>query len=306
MAASSGPRVLVIGAGATGGQVASRLTGLGCRVEIDRAATAVDVVVLAVPRTLAPGLAATWIARGAHVTAVVDDPDDVAALLALDSLARDRGLSLLVGAGFAPGLTGLLARHGADHLDKVSRISVATAGTGGPACARQHHRALKRSGREWWNGEWALRRGGSGRELVWFPDPIGARDCYRGGLADPALIHRGIPAVERISARMSATRRDRFTARLPMLRPPHADGGPGAIRVEVRGSRAGAIETLVYGVSDHPSIAAATVAATLAEAAAEGAVPPGARGTAELPAPVPLLHRLRSRGLRIETYESSR
>ena len=26
--------------------------------------------------------------------------------------------------------------------------------------------------------------GGTGRELCWFPDPIGGRDCYRAALAD--------------------------------------------------------------------------------------------------------------------------
>ena len=39
-----------------------------------------------------------------------------------------------------------------------------------------------------------------------------------------------------ISARRSARRRDRFTARLPMLSPPHQEGGIGALRVEVRGA----------------------------------------------------------------------
>ena len=31
------------------------------------------------------------------------------------------------------------------------------------------------------------RAGGSGRELCWFPDPIGAVDCYRPALPDPLL-----------------------------------------------------------------------------------------------------------------------
>ena len=75
--------------------------------------------------------------------------------------------------------------------------------------------------------------GGSGRELCWFPDPIGARDCYRAAHADPVLLHFAFPEVERITAKVSATRRDRLTARLPMLRPPHVGGNIGTVRVEV-------------------------------------------------------------------------
>lgn len=325
---TSEPRVGVVGLGATGRQVVEQLLAQGVSVAVtdlasdrvtevrkgrDRVTPLSGVggerlaaVVLAVPRGSAAGPAAAWLGRGAHVISVADDPTEVESLLDLDALARERGCSVIAGAGFAPGLTGLLARHGANQLDDVTRVSVATTGTGGPACARQHHRALKRPGQEWWDDRWVWRRGGSGRELVWFPDPIGARDCYRGALADPLLIARGVPSAHRISARVSATRRDRSTARLPMLRPPHADGGPGAVRVEIRGRRAGAVETLVYGVCEHPSTAAATVATTLVEAAVRGAVPPGAFGTAELGKPIRFLRTIRSRGIRIETYESSR
>lgn len=319
--------MLVVGVGTTGGQIVGSLVQSGHRVLVSdpdrrRVATVVaasreveeysggehrrdvEAVVVATPRGTSRRAVSAWIERGVPVVSVADDPDDVAELLDLDGLARRHGVSLVVGAGFAPGLTGLLARHGADHLDTVTQISVATTGTGGPACARQHHRAFKRSGQEWWNGQWIARRGGSGRELMWFPDPIGARDCYRGALVDPILISRGIRSSRRISARMSATRRDRFTSWLPMLRPPHLDGGPGAVRVEVRGVRNEAIETLVYGVFDRPSTAAALVAATVTGAALVGELPLGVSGTAEL-TPIELLRRLREKGMRIETYESS-
>ena len=70
---------------------------------------------------------------------------------------------------------------------------------------------------------------------------------------------------ERVTARLAATRRDRLTSRLPMLRPPHADGGPGAVRVELRGERAGEGRvTVVYGAMDVPSVAAGAVAARAA------------------------------------------
>jgi hypothetical protein len=318
--------VSVLGLGATGSQVArqvgvssgdlsvfdidaSRIVGMVARTPGARAGRpddGSDVVVLALPggEHVIPALAC--LRRGSHVVSISDHPDDVEGLLLLDAEARERGRSVLVGAGFAPGLTCLLARHAGDALDLVEEISIAKAGTGGPTCARQHHRAMKRAGQEWLGGSWRLRRGGSGRELTWFPDPWGASDCYRAWLADPALLHRVYPDAGRITARIAATRRDRLTSRLPMLRPPHEDGVTGAVRVEVRGRRNRGVETLVYGVAGRPSLAAGSVAAEAVRFVLSGASEPGARGLGEIGNPLVFLRALHRSGIRAVTYESSR
>ncbi|MEM9654868.1 MAG: hypothetical protein AAGA65_22445 [Actinomycetota bacterium] len=261
-----------------------------------------DVVVLATPAGNHAELAATMLAAGSHVVSISDDPDEVLALLDLDELAKANQRSLVVGAGFCPGLSGLLARLAADQLDAVDAINVSRAGTAGPACARQHHAALKNDGRDWRDGQWVLRRGGSGRDLAWFPDPIGARDCYRGALPSPILLQRRYPEAQRISARMSATRRDRLTGRLPMLRRPHRDGGPGGIRIEVRGRIGVGIETLVYGVMDHPSVAAATVAAVAAIRTVRGEAPIGAEGVVAWDNAADVLGELNRRGVKVAAF----
>lgn len=261
-----------------------------------------DVVVLATPPGSHAGLARSILASGRHVVSLSDHPGDVAELLDLDPEAVDAGCTVLVGAGFAPGLTCMLARHASDLLDSVEVVSVAKSGTGGPACAREHHRAMKNPGHEFHHGTWVMRAAGSGRELVWFPEPIGARDCYRADLPSPLLLQRVFPDADRLTSRVSATRRDRFTSRFPMLRLPHADGGPGAVRVEVRGRRDGGVETVVYGVSAHPSVAAGAVAAVAAVSVADGSVPHGAYGLGEHPGFFELLKTLRARDLRAETY----
>ena len=103
-------------------------------------------------------------------------------------------------------------------------------------------------------------------ELCWFPEPVGARDCYRGAMPDPWLLHRSFPEVDRISARVSATRRDRFTARLPMLSPPHREGGIGALHVKARGRDAdGARVTLIMGIAELIGTAAAAVASAFVD-----------------------------------------
>ena len=154
---------------------------------------------------------------------------------------------MVAGAAFSPGYSCVLARHAATSFTAVTEVHVARSGTGGPACARQHHAALTGEGLDWRDGAWQRRTAGSGRELCWFPDPIGAEDCYRAELPDALLLVPAFPAVERVTARLSATRRDRLSAHLPMLRQPHPEGLVGAARVEVRGVRDGGTDALVLG-----------------------------------------------------------
>ena len=210
-------------------------------------------------------LATTFLDRGLDVVTTSDDPDDVYELLALDQRARDENVRLVIGAATSPGMSGLLAAELSLRFDVVDEIHVAFHGTGGPACARQHHRALGGDALGWHDNEWIERPGGSGRELLWFPEPIGGKDCYRAELADPIVLQRAFPHATRISARVSATRRDRFTSRLPMMSPPHAEGGLGGLRVEVRGSRDGRRVTEVAGIAERTAIVAASVAASVAD-----------------------------------------
>lgn len=234
-----------------------------------------DVVVLAQPAPQREA-AARCLDERCAVVATSDDLDDARGLTSLDARAREAGRTLVVGAAMAPGLSGLLARQLADRLHEVVEIHVASHGTGGPSCARQHHRALSGKAVGWHDDEWIERQAGAGRELCWFPEPIGARDCYRAEMPDPLLLQMAFPGVSRISARLSATRRDRLTAPLPMLSPPHREGGIGALRVEVRGcNAAGARESWVVGVAERAGAVAAVVAASVALRTAAGELPAG-------------------------------
>lgn len=221
-------------------------------------------------------LAETLIRRGVAVVSVTDDLSDVRALLELDDLARSSGVTLVVGAGMTPGLTGLVARLLASQLASYDEIHIAVHGTAGPNCAREHHRALGGRAVGFHDGDWIQRPAGSGRELCWFPEPVGAYDCYRAAKPSPLLLHRAFPEASRISERVSANRRDRLTAWLPMLSPPHREGGVGAVRVEVRGADdSGARVTLVAGVAELVGTAAAATAGALAVEVASGRLPAG-------------------------------
>lgn len=265
-----------------------------------------DVLVLAHPGDHRPA-AEDALARGAHVVSTTDSIDQVRRLVGLDAEARERDRAVVVGAGFVPGLSCVLARHAATGFDAVDEVHVAKLGTGGPACAHRHHEALAERAVDWREGAWVQRSGGSGRELCWFPDPAGGQDCYRAGLPDALLLVPAFPGVRRVTARMAASRRDRVSARLPMLRRPHPEGLVGAARVEVRGRRGTGTDAIVFGVLDRPALAAGAVAAVAAEWAAEGLLArSGAAGLAELVEdPVPFLQELARRGVRAAVFEGS-
>jgi saccharopine dehydrogenase-like NADP-dependent oxidoreductase len=323
-------RVLLIGAGAVGARAARQLveadevrevliagSGAKRRAAVvkstgDQATDAgahghevsgvIDVVLLTGPAGRHVEAARHHLALGRPVVSASDSMTDVRGLLDLDAEAKVRGVAVVAGAAFSPGLSCLLARHGAARFDRVDELHVARSGTGGPACARLHHASLTGTALDWRDGGWQRRTAGSGRELCWFPDPIGAEDCYRAELPDALLLVPAFPGVGRVTARLAATRRDRITAHLPMLRKPHPEGLVGAVRVEVRGQRAGTSEVLVLGALDRPAVAAGAVAALAARAAGRRELPVGAGGLGVVDDPLPLLQELAGIGIKAAVF----
>jgi len=285
-------RALVLGAGAVGTKIAQQLLSsntvdkillrdiapeklgiasktLGSRVEVEHFPFPqnmdADVVVVASPRGTQLEAVKKAISLRRPTVVVSDGLSETVSILNLEKEAFELGVPVVVGTGFAPGLSCVLTAYGKTLLEQTEEIHVSKMGTGGPACALVHHRALSRMSFGWREDKWDKRLGGSGRELLWFPEPVGPQDCYHAALSDPILLHNAFPDVSRISAKMAATRRDRFTAFFPMLTPPHNEGGIGAIRVELRGTKNGVQENIVLGVSEHPASAAAAVTALTTE-----------------------------------------
>lgn len=309
-----GPRIALVGRGVVGSRIAQRIPLLladGVVIDVDtrnraRASAAfatVDAVILASPVPHA-SLAGELIERRIPVISVGDQLDDVVQLMELHDAATDADASLVVGAGMAPGLSGLLARYLADQLASSDEIHIAVHGTAGPACARQHHRALAGNAVGFHDGRWVRRTAGSGRELCWFPEPVGAYDCYRAELSSPLLLRDVFTDVCRMSARVSANRRDRLTARLPMLSEPHEEGGVGALRIEVRGAdHGGGRSTLIAGVAELVGTATAATATAFLHAALTGGLPTGVvrAGDARLDT-VGLLRTVERLGVRLQEF----
>ena len=315
----------VVGCGVTGGRVAAHLAAEGCRVALfDQAlhvasgvakrtggvvvdtvadVSVCDAVVITSPSPHRQRIA-ELVEAGTPVVSMSDDLHDIESLLTFHERAKVAGVPVVVGAGMAPGLSGLLARHLAPMLHTVDELHVATHGTAGPACARQHHDALGSRAVFWHDGEWQESPGGSGRDLVWFPEPVEAHDCYRAAIPDPVLLQRAFAGVNRISARVSATRRDRLTARLPMLTPPHASGDLGSVRVEARGAAAdGSRHTVIAGASGATAdLAASVCAATVTQLLLQGA-PGGVWSLADATLePLRVLHHATRLGVRVQEF----
>lgn len=247
------------------------------------------------------------LAAGIPVVVAADDGAELRRLRALDAEARERRVTVALGATMAPGLSCILAAHAASGFDQVEEIHVASMGTGGPACARRHHRALSSASMDWRDGAWVRSPGGSGRELVWFPEPVGGADCYRAALADPFLLRPAFGGARRITARLEATRRDRLTSRLPMMRRPHPEGTVGAVRVDVRGWVGAVPAETILGAAGRPAALAGAVAAQVAVWAAAGRLArAGAAGLAELVGePGTFLKELAARGVHCERFEGA-
>lgn len=282
VAASCGPHVVAVRAG--------------------QSVAGVDAVVLAGRAGTHAGSAAVHLGLGRHVVSVSDDLADVQGLLDLGAEARERGLTVVAGAGFSPGLSCLLVRHAAEPLDRVEQVHVARVGAGGPACAEQRRRALRGQALQWTDQRWERRRAGGGPRICWFPDPVGGMECRVAALPDPLLLVPALPDVVRVTARLGAGPLERLSARL-RLPARHPEEGPlGAVWVEVRGRRGPATETVVLGALDRPAVAAGAVAALAARGAATGRFAPGAGGLASAD-PGPMLGDLAAVGVKGAVFE---
>lgn len=260
--------------------------------------TGFETVVLAGEPSGMASLARASLESGGNVVAVTDSTDASRELLALSDLAESCGGRVVVGAAFSPGLSCLVAAFAALRMDRVEEIRVCRMGVGGPGCAREMSRALRAGGVQWRDGGWVRSRPGSGRELAWFPEPVGARDCYLVGTAEPLVWLDAFPSLRRAAVRMAMTRRDRLLLPFPALLRPPAEGVVGAIRVEVRGVTGGECTTEVLGAIDRPAVSCSALVAQVLEDLDECA-PPGAHGLASWSAPGPFLERLRERGVRV-------
>jgi hypothetical protein len=263
----------------------------------------VDAVASAVPGEADVRVARAALRAGVSFASSADRDDTLRALLELEAEARGAGARVVAGCGLAPGLSDVLVRHAAELFDHVDEIQVARFGVAGPACASASRGAHGERPFEWRDGAPTVDKR-RGPQLVWFPEPVGARECEVVATGVDLLM-RANPEVPRITARLGETP----PRRLPL--PGRRDPGLawGSVRVELWGDRGGRRTSVVYGVIERTAVAAGTVlgvtTAWLAGAGSEVAQGPGsgAFGLGAVVKSVPFLAELAYRGVKAATFE---
>src|SRR4051812_12103956 len=260
----------------------------------------VDVVATALPAGVDHPIVTAAIAAGVAVASSEEEHDALDHLRALTPNARAAGVAVGIGCGLAPGLVDALARHATSRSDKVDEIRVARTGWAGPASVATVRYERRVPVRTWHDGTWREDHP-HGDSLVWFPEPIGARDC-RTVTAATALLVDAFPDVARIGVQLGEPpKRARLRRRFG------DEGEWGAARVEVWGRRDGSFDCTVYGVVERTAVAAGAVLAVVAARLAGALEPrldrPGVHGLGALLAPVPFLAELAQRGVRAAAFE---
>jgi hypothetical protein len=288
-------------------QLAAALGASVATVPLDRPfPREVDAVALAIPARPGASIAVRAVEAGAHVAAIADECDGIAALLGLAPTAEAADVMVVVGCGLVPGLGDVLARHAADSFDEADEVHLAWLGAAGPACVDAVRRARREPPIEWRDAAWhsADRRG---HELVWFPDPVGGRECEVVA-PDVELLCDAVAGLQRATVRVGPVPERRRLAALALRRP--LDDGWGGVRVEVWGWRGQTRDSVVYGMIERPAVGAGTVLA-VATARLAGLVPHvgvrvplrGARALGAVVEPAAFLGELARRGVKAAVFE---
>lgn len=268
----------------------------------------IDAIAVAVPSDADEWITRAAIDQGIAVASVVDRgsaPDS------LDGAARSGGSRVITGCGLAPGLSDVLARHAASALDTVDEVHVARFGVAGDACAAAARAVQREPVVEWRDGALVTERG-HGAELIWFPDPVGARECELVSAGLEQLV-AAVSGVRRASVRLGLpqTSRVKLPGPFAVLTQGRQDPGLGwgAVRAEVWGTQGDTRTVVVYGVIERTAVAAGTVLGVTAAWLA-GALPglgtlpaPGAAGLGIVVTPVPFLAELARRGVKAAAFE---
>ena len=136
---------------------------------------------------------------------VCDDGDATEKILALDGEARKAGVSVIVGLGATPGITNLMAKAGADKLDRVDEIDTAWAWTAidpkmtGSGIIEHYFHAIDGDVITYRDGQWAPIPALSISKKFKFIEPIGSFEVSQVGHPEPVTIPRYIKGVKNVT-----------------------------------------------------------------------------------------------------------
>lgn len=263
---------------------------------------------------------------------ICDDHDAVEALFALDGEAQAAGVTVLTGVGWTPGLTNVMARHGASMLDEAREVHVAWIGSGaasgGEAVVLHVLHIVTGSVPTFRDGRRRMVPAGTGRKVVAFPSPIGPRPVWHVGHPEPVTLPRFMPELQQVTlrgglvepmlnrlafgvARLGLTRSEGVRRRLaslfsrmgPVFQKVYRDVTPAGAHVEVKGMKDGRPARVVLAalgtMADLTGIPLAVAALMLGRGDIKrpGVIAPEAEGAVP---PAEFLAEMETRGIAVE------
>lgn len=149
------------------------------------------------------GLAA--IQTGVPMVDICDDDDATVRMLALDGLARRGNTMLIVGVGWTPGISNLLAAKAASELDEPQDCDItwvgSTADSEGQAVILHVLHAVTRATPSYIAEGWVDLPALTHHRWVDFPRPIGRVKAYVCGHPEPLTIPRHLPKLRSVVLR---------------------------------------------------------------------------------------------------------
>lgn len=150
-------------------------------------------------------LARAAIEAGVPYVSICDDYDGAQGVLQLDAEAKKRGVTILTGAGWTPGMTNVLVRRGVARLDQAEEAHIAWAASASDSqgIAVLFHMLHILTGRipSFQNGRTVDLPAGSGTVSIDFGEPMGRVKVYHVGHPEPVTIPHFMPQLKVVTLR---------------------------------------------------------------------------------------------------------
>jgi len=143
------------------------------------------------------------IAAGVNFIDINDDYDATKEVLSLNEEAKKVGVTAVIGCGGSPGMTNILAKYGADKMEKVDDIRIFWAESGidptGPAAVNHWFHITSGDVPMFIEGNWVNVKALSGPEVVEFSPPLGKIEVRYTGHPEPVTLPLYIKGVKNVT-----------------------------------------------------------------------------------------------------------
>ncbi|HLI45814.1 MAG TPA: saccharopine dehydrogenase NADP-binding domain-containing protein [Geobacterales bacterium] len=152
-----------------------------------------------------PIVAKACIEAGVSLFDICDDYDAAKNILDMNEQAKTKGITIMTGIGWTPGLSNILAKYAYESLDGVSKIRIFWVGSAADSkglavimhllYAITGNVPMYRDGKE----EWV--KAGNGKEEVIYPSPVNKAYAYYTGHPEPVTLPKYLPGLKDVEVK---------------------------------------------------------------------------------------------------------